>query len=68
METTILKVQGMTCSGCTASVRRVLTAIDGVQSADVSLGEGQATVQYDGARVTPAQLRAAVTEAGYEAV
>ena len=35
METTILKIDGMTCGGCVASVTRVLKAIPGVEQADV---------------------------------
>ena len=66
METAVLKVNGMTCMGCVASVKKVLTAIDGVQSVDVSLEEAQATIGYDAARVKPAQFKTAIEDAGYE--
>lgn len=66
METAVLKVKGMTCMGCVASVKRVLQAIDGVKAVDVSLGEARATLQYDGAVTGPARFKAAVEEAGYE--
>ena len=67
METTVMQINGMTCSGCTNSVKKVLTAIDGVQSVDVRLDNGQATVMYDPARAQPAQFKQAVEDAGYEA-
>jgi len=67
METTVMQINGMTCSGCTNSVRKVLTAIDGVKSVDVRLDNGLATVVYDAARAQPAQFRQAVEDAGYEA-
>lgn len=67
METVTLKVTGMTCMGCVGSVKRVLQGMDGVKSADVSLDKAQATVQYDANQVNPAQLKAAIEDAGYEA-
>jgi copper chaperone len=66
METVTFGVKGMTCMGCVASVKRVLQAIDGVQSVDVSLEQSRATVQFDRMKATPAQLAAAVEAAGYE--
>ena len=67
METTIIKVQGMTCQGCVKSVTRVLQALPGVTQAQVSLEKSEARVDYDATQVTPADLRRAVDEAGYEA-
>jgi copper chaperone len=67
METIVLKVSGMTCTGCTTSVKKVLTALDGVQSADVSLEKAQATIAYDPARAGPGQFKAAIEDAGFEA-
>lgn len=67
METVTLKVTGMTCMGCVSSVQRVLQGIDGVKTADVSLDTAQATVQYDASRANPAQIKAAIEDAGYEA-
>ena len=66
METVTLKVKGMTCMGCVASVKRVLQAIEGVKSVEVSLERAQATVQYDSALAAPAHFKAAVADAGYE--
>ena len=66
METTTLRIKGMTCMGCVASVKRVLQGIDGVKTVDVSLGQRQAIVQYDATAASPAQFKAAVEEAGYE--
>ena len=68
METTVLKVNGMTCMGCVASVKKVLTAISGVKTVDVSLDQKQATIEYDAALAQPAQFKAAIEGAGFEAV
>ena len=67
MKTLTIGVDGMTCSGCVASVKRVLEEIEGVSKADVSLEKRQATVEYDEQQVEQAQLRSAIEDAGYEA-
>jgi copper chaperone len=67
MQTTQIKVQGMTCGGCVASVKRALQQIDGVENVEVSLGDAQARVQYDPARVNESQLRSAIEDAGFDA-
>lgn len=61
-----LKVEGMSCGGCVASVTRVLSALPGVSDAAVSLQAGTAQVTFDEARTNQAALRAAVEGAGYE--
>jgi len=61
----ILSVTGMTCGGCVNSVQRVLTALPGVQSAEVKLEPGQARVVYDAARIDRAALVQAVVDAGF---
>ena len=67
MQTTKIKVQGMTCGGCVASVKRALQQIDGVGDVEVSLGEAQARVEYDPARVDESKLRSAIEDAGFDA-
>ena len=67
MQTLSFDVSGMTCGGCTGSVQRALSKIDGVVQADVTLRPGVATVVVDTARVTPGQLEAAITRLGYPA-
>jgi copper chaperone len=61
-----LPITGMTCGGCVRSVTGVLQALPGVESVSVSLQPGQAQVRYDAARVTPAQLAAAIEDAGFD--
>lgn len=67
MESTTLIIKGMTCMGCVNSVTRVLKAAPGVTDARVTLEPAQATVQYDAALTSPAQLKQAVADAGYDA-
>jgi len=42
MNEIVLSVTGMTCGGCVNSVNKVLTALSGVQTAEVTLTPGQA--------------------------
>ena len=58
----------MTCGGCVASVTRVLKAVPGVESVDVKLQPGQATVRYDAAKVAVPALKDAIEGAGYDVV
>ena len=67
METTTIKVDGMSCGGCVKSVTGVLTALDGVAKAEVSLEQKQAVVEFDAAKLTRDQLKAVIEDAGFEA-
>ena len=66
MEKVTLKVEGMTCGGCVASVTRVLQAVGGVDDVAVTLVPGQAEITFDPARTGVPALRAAVEGAGFD--
>jgi copper chaperone len=66
METVTLKIDGMTCGGCVASVERVLKAVPGVAATKVQLSPGLAEVSFDPAQTGVPALRAAVEAAGYD--
>ncbi|MFN3545330.1 MAG: heavy-metal-associated domain-containing protein [Thiobacillus sp.] len=68
MKEIILTVTGMTCGGCVASVQRVLAAVPGVESVEVSLTPGQARVVFDPALTDRAVLEQAVVAAGFGVV
>ncbi|GIX49727.1 MAG: copper-translocating P-type ATPase [Candidatus Tectimicrobiota bacterium] len=61
----LLKVGGMSCSFCVASITKALTQLDGVREAHVNLAHEEALVVYDPGRVGPAQLRATLQALGY---
>lgn len=67
METTTINISGMTCGGCTASVKRVLEALPGVSSAEVSLDSAQAEVRFDPVKVSREDMSAAINRAGFQA-
>lgn len=68
MQTTVLKVGGMTCGGCVRSVAKVLESLPGVASAEVSLDKAQARICFDPLQVSVEAMRKTVEDAGYEVV
>ena len=61
-------VQGMGCAACVARVENTLKACKGVSGVNVSLASNTAQVDYDPEQTSPAELRKAVQDAGYELV
>lgn len=68
MEKITLTVKGMTCMGCIRSVKNVLEPIPGVSSVDITLDNGQVTIDYDPTRSGIDQFTNAINDAGYEVV
>jgi Cu+-exporting ATPase len=66
-EVSELKVDGMTCASCAASVTRVLRAQPGVRDAQVDFLMGRAKVEIDPAKADPQALAKAVDAIGYHA-
>src|SRR6476469_1654620 len=58
-------VNGMDCASCVAHVERAMKGVAGVQSANVSLARGRASVTFDPSKATPEAIAAAATDAGY---
>ena len=65
MQTLSFDISGMTCGGCTGSVQRTLSKLDGISHAEVTLHLGVATVSADPSRVTPAEIESAISGLGY---
>ena len=65
--TVTLAIRGMTCGGCVLGTRKTLTRLPGVATADVSYEKGTAVVTYDPAKVTVAQIIAAIRMLHYTA-
>lgn len=61
---TNLKIEGMTCGHCQASVKKALEGVEGVRAAQVDLATGEARIEGD---AVTAQLVAAVEAEGYRA-
>lgn len=66
MQSTTLKIDGISCGGCVNTLTRVLSAIPGVHQAVVSQQPAQAVIDYDTETTGPDEFRAAIEEAGYD--
>lgn len=61
-------ITGMSCSACSTRVQKNVSAIDGVQKADVNLLTNSMQVEYDTSQVSEQTIIDAVTQAGYGAI
>jgi len=67
-KTVTIKVEGMKCAKCSASVTKALKATDGVEEAQVSSDKGEAVVTYDDQKLTETKLREVINKTGFKAV
>lgn len=66
MEKLKFNVSGMSCAACSARVEKVVGALDGVKSVNVSLLTNSMVVEFD-SPLTPKDISRAVSDAGYKA-
>ena len=62
---TTLRITGMHCASCAAGTEKSLQALEGVSRASVNIATEKATVEYDPAVISEADLKKAVEEAGF---
>ena len=60
-----LPVQGMTCASCVSHVEGALKELPGVSNVVVNLGTNKASLTYDPARATLADMARAIDDVGY---
>jgi copper chaperone len=58
-------VEGMSCAHCEATVEEELNALSGVERSNADFERGTVEVRYDESRVTTADIKNSVQEAGY---
>ncbi len=67
METTTLKLQGMSCAACAKNIEDAIRSVEGVNECSVNFGAEQATIAYDSRKTNLAEIQQAVDDAGYSA-
>ena len=67
-KTVTIKVEGMKCSKCSASVSKALKATEGVEEAQVNSDKGEAVIKYDDQKLSEAKLREVINSTGFKAV
>lgn len=60
-----LKIAGMACSFCVASITKAIGRMHGVRDVNVNLAHEEALIAFDPARVTPTRLTQTLVELGY---
>lgn len=60
-----LPVEGMTCAACSTRLERVLGKQAGVAAAQVNLAANSANVEFDASQVSPLDITAAISRAGF---
>ena len=63
-----LKISGMTCAMCAATIEKSLLNLNGVINAQVNLGNENVIVEYDSAKLKFTDLDKAIKDAGYQVI
>lgn len=65
MKQTTYTITGMTCAACSAAVKRVVSRLDGVDTADVNIATEKLEMTYDETKLGFDTIKKAVEDAGY---
>ena len=65
--TVTIRVEGMHCQNCAASLEKKLKATAGVKAVRVSFQRKEAWVRYDDRTISVAQIREVINSTGYKA-
>lgn len=66
IKTAVIKTYGMHCSGCEETVNEEIKKLDGIKSVIADHVNKKVTVKYDDKKVTLAQVKQAIIDAGYK--
>ncbi len=66
IRTTTINTFGMHCSGCEETVETEIKKLDGIKSVKADHVKKTVIVKYDDKKVTLAQVKEAITSAGYK--
>jgi copper chaperone len=63
-----ISVNGMSCGHCKAAVEGSLSKLDGVAGAEVNLAAKNVLVKFDSSKISEAELKNEIEDAGYDVV
>jgi len=66
MASAMIKIGGMSCQHCVASVGKAITSVGGIKKIDISIGS--AYVEYDESKTKLEQIEAAIEKEGYKVI
>ena len=61
-----IRIEGLQCDGCIASVQRALLSRRGVDTAQADLDSGTVAIDFDPSRIDRPGLEAAIEDAGFD--
>ena len=61
-----MKVPAMDCAACTVVIKKALTQTKGVKTVDLNVEKRTASVVYDDAQVTEAQIGKVIEKSGFK--
>jgi mercuric ion transport protein len=61
-------VEGMTCSGCERAIQRIVSNLEGVESAKADLQSSTVYLEYDAGKVNIERIKSAINKIGYKIV
>lgn len=61
-----LKIEGMDCAGCAATVEKGLSKLNGIKRADVNFATGKAAIEYDPKKVNLLTITKTISKFGYK--
>jgi copper chaperone len=67
METTTLKVKGMSCQHCVKTIETTVSRLPGVGKVEVDLGRAEARVTYEPTATPLDRIVRTIEDQGYEA-
>ena len=66
MSKTIFRVSGMSCGGCSASIGRALSRLDGIEKAEADHEEGTADVIFNEKEISKNKIIETIENLGYK--
>jgi len=66
--TSTLKISGMSCAACAGRIEKGLSALTGVEKANVNLAAEKAAITYDPTKISLREIAAKVEDLGYRVI
>ena len=63
-----LKVEGMSCGHCVATIQKAIGCLSGVSSVNVNLNDKEVFVEFDENKLTLGIIASKIKEAGFDVV
>ena len=64
----IYRIDGMSCASCAASINTLLSALDGIKSANVNLAMEDVSIEYIPEKIGLAEIEKAIDSLGFKLI